>query len=208
MQALNLGSDSYNSKDSNKKKVIGLVVVAAVVLLTVIIVISSNIRSSKYSQSTTEATTSAPKTWILKHYVDEFNEEDATLWYIISNVNGNYKYKSRGDGRPSTFKVACKYNNSIIFYLNDGYSIEDGDATGREFTVKYKDSSGSITTTSGYMNPGSDELYVRNSIFLISAIHKGNLTVVVNDSYYPYSQYKFDIIKDNFVELYHQQRDY
>lgn len=210
-------------KKKSRKKAIGcgsaiLILILILAVLGIINRSKSNNKSSEESSSpsieinispndatteTTESTTAEVKTWYIKHYVDDFKEEIADQWYVEGVFYGTFSNSATTNSKCSA-NVVYDYDNRLTFFLFDygTHQLKNSYSSKADYyTVKYKDSKGTIRELSAYIPAEGDRMFINDFTPLLEAIKTGNVSIQITDNKYSTNVYNFVIESDNFTEI-------
>lgn len=145
--------------------------------------------------------------WILKYYVDEFNQP-TNEWYVTS------KYLFTGVFSNSATTNSLLYANimvdadgtSIVLYEYGKNRVKDYSET--TYNILVRDSNGNDYEFRGVMYSGSDRIRLSNGFVndlesgkFIELLKSGDLQIVIYDKKYAMSKYSFTVESSNFSEL-------
>lgn len=145
--------------------------------------------------------------WILKYYVDEFNQP-TNEWYVTS------KYLFTGVFSNSATTNSLLYANimvdadgtSIVLYEYGKNLVKDYSET--TYNILVRDSNGNDYEFGGVMYSGSDRIRLSNGFVndsesgkFIELLKSGDLQIVIYDKKYAISKYSFTAESSNFSEL-------
>lgn len=145
--------------------------------------------------------------WILKYYVDEFNQP-TNEWYVTS------KYLFTGVFSNSATTNSLLYANimvdadgtSIVLYEYGKNQVKDYSET--TYNILVRDSYGTDYKFYGVMYSGGDRIYIETGYHdysqpnkFIELLKNGDLQIVIYDKKYAMSKYSFTVESSNFSEL-------
>lgn len=164
-----------------------------------------NISSDATVNETPKTTAAKEEDWVLKYYVDEFDQPTSD-WYITNRqlITGKFSNSATTDSKLSVKVLIDDQDVCFVLYEYGSHQVKNSYSKNKYFDIKMKDVNGKEHTMQGGIVSGGDRVaFLSKDIpTVLNALkQEGTVMFYLVEDEYTTSTYLFSVETSNLGEL-------